>query len=59
MEDTVLESLFDKIVGLKVCNLTKIRVQRMCFPVKLAKCLKNMYFEEQLHSLGTEQLNDV
>ena len=36
----MLESLFNKVVGLKACNFIKRRLQHKCFPVKFAKCLR-------------------
>ena len=37
---TVLESLFNKVVGLKACNFTKNRLQHWYFPVNIAKILR-------------------
>ena len=34
---SVLESLFNKVAGLKASNFTKKRLQRSCFPVYIAK----------------------
>ena len=36
----VLESLFNKLANLKVCNAIKIELLRKCFPVKFAKFLR-------------------
>ena len=36
----MLESLFDKVAGLKVCNFIGKRFQRRCFPVKFAKFVR-------------------
>ena len=36
----VLESLFNKVAGLKACNTIKKRLQYRCFPVKFAKALR-------------------
>ena len=33
----VLESLFNKVAGLKVCNFIKKRLQGRCFPVNVGK----------------------
>ena len=33
----VLESLFNKVAGLKVCNFIKTRLQRRYFPVNVEK----------------------
>ena len=56
-----LESLFNKVAGLKVCGFIKKRLQHRCFPMKFAKflffkkiisyeILKNTYFEEHLQT---------
>ena len=36
----VLECLFKKFAGLKVCNFTKNSLQLRCFPVNIVKCLR-------------------
>ena len=36
----VLESLFNKISGLKVCNFIRKKLQHRCFPVNIAKFLR-------------------
>ena len=36
----MLESLFNKIAGLKVCNFIKKRLQHRCFPVNFRKFSK-------------------
>ena len=36
----MLESLFNKVVDLKVCNFIKKRHQHRCFPVKFDKFLR-------------------
>ena len=38
----VLESLFIKAAGLKVCNFIKMRLQHKCFSVKYAKFLRTL-----------------
>ena len=43
----MLESLFNKAAGLKVCNSFKKRLQHSCLPVKLAKFLKTPFFKEE------------
>ena len=35
-----LESLFNKVTGLKACYFIKTRLQHLCFPVKFAKFLR-------------------
>ena len=37
---TVLDSLFTKVAGLKVCSFIKKRLQHRCFPVNIAKFLR-------------------
>ena len=36
----MLESLFNKVTGVKACNFIKKRLQHRCFPVKFAKFLR-------------------
>ena len=36
----VLESLFNKVAGLRPCNLIKNGIRHRCFPVKLSKFLR-------------------
>ena len=36
----MLESFFNKVTGLQVCNFIKKRLQPRCFPVKFAKFLR-------------------
>ena len=38
-----------------VRKLVKMRLQHRCFPVKLAKCLKNTYFEHHLSTTAPVQ----
>ena len=38
-ETPVLESLFNKVSGLKACNFIKKRIQHSCFPLKFARFL--------------------
>ena len=47
----VLESLFNKVAGIQVCNFIKKRLRHRCFPVKLAKFLKKHFFTEHLRWL--------
>ena len=35
----VLESLYNKVAGLKACSVIKKRLQHRCFPVNIAKRL--------------------
>ena len=39
----VLESLFNKLAGLKVCNIIKKRLQHSCFPVSIAEFLRQLF----------------
>ena len=39
----MLESPFNKVVGLKVCKFIKKRLQHRCFPVKIAKFLRTAF----------------
>ena len=48
---SVLESIFNKAAGLKVCNSIKKRLQHSCLPVKLAKFLKTPFFTEEFRWL--------
>ena len=44
----LLQSLFDKVAGLMVCNFISTsfrkRLQRRCFPVKIAKFLRTPFY---------------
>ena len=40
LETPVLESLFNKVVGLLTYNFVKKRLQHRCFPVKFEKFLR-------------------
>ena len=44
----MLESLFNKVTGLKACNFIKKRLQRRNFTVKFAKFSKTTCFTEHL-----------
>ena len=37
----MLQSLFNKVAGLKICNSVRKRLQHRCFPVKFEKISKN------------------
>ena len=50
----VLESLFNKVAGLKACNFIKNRLQHGCF-VKFANLLRTSFFKEHLRWLLLEQ----
>ena len=49
MKTSVLESLFNKFIGLQACNFTKKRLQHRHFPVNIAN-FKNTYFEKHLRT---------
>ena len=44
----MLEYLFNKVAGRQFCNFIKNKLQQGCFPVNIAKFLKNTYFKEHL-----------
>ena len=50
---SVLESLFNKFIGLQACNFTKKRLQHRRFPVNIAN-FKNTYFEKHLRTAGSD-----
>ena len=50
---SVLESLFNKFIGLQVCNFTKKRLQHKLFPVNIVN-FKNTYFEKHLRTAGSD-----
>ena len=41
----VLESLFNKVVGLQDCNFIEKRSRHICFPVKIAKYLRTSFLQ--------------
>ena len=49
----MLESLFDKFIGLQACNFTKKRLQHRHFPVNIAN-FKNTYLEKHLQTAGSD-----
>ena len=49
----MLESLFNKFIGLQACNFTKKRLQHRRFPVNIAN-FKNTYFEKHLRTAGSD-----
>ena len=55
----MLESLFNKAVGLKACNSIKIMPQHRCFPVKCAKFLRTPFFTEEFLRLLLRFLTHV
>ena len=51
MKTPVLESLLNKVAGLKACNVIKKRLQRRCFSVYFTKYLKTPFLMEHLRWL--------
>ena len=49
----MLESLFNKVVGLKACNFIKKRHRQGCFLANIAKFFKKAYFEKHLGMVAT------
>ena len=49
----MLQSLFNKFIGLQACNFTKKRLQHRRFPVNIAN-FKNTYFEKHLRTAGSD-----
>ena len=47
----VLESLFDKALGLKACNSIKKSLGHRCFPMKFAKFLRTAFFTSEFQWL--------
>ena len=47
----MLESLFDKVAGLKACNFIKKRLQHKCLAVNIAKFLRTYFFVKHLQWL--------
>ena len=39
----MLESIFDEVAGLKICNFIKKGLQHKCFPVNIAKFLRTAF----------------
>ena len=49
----MLESLFNKFIGLQVCSFTKKRLQHRRFPVNIVN-FKNTYFEKHLRTADSD-----
>ena len=47
----VLESLFNKVAGLKACNFTKKQALTQVFPVNIAKFLRAAFFIDPIRWL--------
>ena len=47
----MLESLVDKVAGLKVCKFVEKRAQHRYFPMNIAKLLRAAFFIEYLRLL--------
>ena len=52
----MLESLFNKVRGLKVCSFIKKRLQHRCFPVKYAKFWRTPFFYRTLPVAASDGL---
>ena len=48
----MLESLFNRFIGLQVCNFTKKRLHHKRFPVNIANF--QTYFEKHLRTAGSD-----
>ena len=46
--------LFNKVSGLRTATLLKRRLRHRCFPVNLAKFLKNTFFTEHLRTTASD-----
>ena len=47
----MLESLFNKVIGLQTCNFIKRSLQHKCFPVNMVKSLRTAFFIKHLRWL--------
>ena len=47
-ENTCVVVSFNKVAGLKACSFIKKRLQRSCFPVNIAKCLRTGFYRTPL-----------
>ena len=47
IKKNVLESLFNKVAALKVCNSIELRLQRRCFSLKLANFLRTTFLRNR------------
>ena len=54
MKTPMVESLFNKVVGLQARNFIKRRLQHRCFPVNIAKFLRGTSFEDYLRMAASE-----
>ena len=52
-ENSVFESLFNKVTSLQSCNFTKKRLQQRRFPVNIAN-FKKTYFEKYLRTTASD-----
>ena len=53
-EKPVLESLFDKVAGLRSCNFIKKRLLTQVFSCEICEIFKNIYFEEHLRMTASK-----
>ena len=56
---SMLESVFNKVEGLKTCDFIKMRLQHTCFPVNTAKFLRTTFFTEHLRTTASENFPKV
>ena len=45
MKTLVLESLLNRIAGLKACNFVKKKLKHSCFPVNIGKFLRTSFLQ--------------
>ena len=50
MKTPVPQSLFDKVVGLQICNFIKKRLQHRCFSVNIVKFLRTFILKKLLRT---------
>ena len=53
MKATVLDSLFNKVAGLKACNFMKKRLRHRCFAVNIAKYLRTAFLKTSLVAISS------
>ena len=52
----MLESLLNKVSGLRACNFTKKRLQHLCFPVNIVIFLRTLVFSCEYCEIFEEHL---
>ena len=55
----MLESLFNKVAGLKACIFIKKRLQHRCFPVNIAKFLRTPILKKDLILVASGHISIV